>query len=43
MTCVGRAAIPVQQVRGVKTIDFAGHKEQVFGKDIADWADRVAN
>lgn len=21
----------VQQVRGVKTIDFAGHKEQVFG------------
>jgi ketol-acid reductoisomerase len=21
-----------QQVRGVKTIDFAGHKEQVFGE-----------
>lgn len=21
-----------QQVRGVKTIDFAGHKEQVFGQ-----------
>jgi len=23
-----------QQVRGVKTIDFAGHKEQVFGEFI---------
>jgi ketol-acid reductoisomerase len=22
---------PTQQIRGVKTIDFAGHKEQVFG------------
>ncbi len=22
---------PIQQIRGVKTIDFAGHKEQVFG------------
>ena len=21
----------IQQIRGVKTIDFAGHKEQVFG------------
>ncbi|MCJ1355929.1 MAG: Bifunctional acetohydroxyacid reductoisomerase [Icmadophila ericetorum] len=35
VTCVGRAAIPVQQVRGVKTIDFAGHKEQVFERE--DW------
>ena len=22
----------IQQIRGVKTIDFAGHKEKVFGK-----------
>ena len=22
---------PIQQIRGVKTIDFAGHKEKVFG------------
>jgi len=30
---VAKASIaPVQQqVRGVKTVDFAGHKEQVFG------------
>ena len=26
---------PVQQTRGVKTIDFAGHKEQVFERE--DW------
>lgn len=25
-------AIAQQQVRGVKTIDFAGHKEDVYGK-----------
>ena len=25
------ACRPLQQTRGVKTIDFAGHKEQVFG------------
>lgn len=24
---------PIQQVRGIKTIDFAGHKEQVFGNN----------
>lgn len=30
---VARAAVtgPVQQARGLKTIDFAGHEEQVFG------------
>lgn len=34
----GRAAFAGQtpQVRGVKTIDFAGHKETVFGKSGAD-------
>ena len=26
---------PAQQTRGVKTIDFAGHKEQVFERE--DW------
>jgi ketol-acid reductoisomerase len=26
------AAGPAQQTRGVKTVDFAGHKETVFGK-----------
>ena len=26
------AAAPLQQTRGVKTVDFAGHKEKVFGK-----------
>lgn len=25
-------AVSAQQTRGVKTVDFAGHKEQVFGK-----------
>lgn len=29
---VAKASIaPVQQVRGVKTVDFAGHPEKVFG------------
>lgn len=34
---VSRAAAPVakQQTRGVKTIDFAGHKEDVYER--ADW------
>ena len=27
-----RASVAAQQVRGVKTVDFAGHKEEVFGK-----------
>lgn len=27
----GLTAVPIQQTRGVKTIDFAGTKEQVFG------------
>jgi hypothetical protein len=27
-----RASVAAQQVRGVKTVDFAGDKEQVFGK-----------
>lgn len=27
-----RAAVPAQQTRGVKTMDFAGHKEQVWGE-----------
>lgn len=26
------AIVPVQQTRGVKTIDFAGTKEDVYGK-----------
>lgn len=30
-TVKGAVAGPVQQVRGVKTIDFAGSKETVFG------------
>ena len=24
----------IQQIRGVKTIDFAGHKEKVFGTNL---------
>ena len=28
---VARAAVAAQQVRGVKTIDFAGTKEKVYG------------
>jgi len=24
----------IQQIRGVKTVDFAGHKEQVFGRSL---------
>lgn len=28
---VARPAVAQQQVRGVKTIDFAGHKEDVYG------------
>lgn len=33
-----RAAAPAlqQQTRGVKTIDFAGSKEEVYGKDSTD-------
>lgn len=34
-----------QQVRGVKTIDFAGHKEQVWGECLKSdcwWLDAVA-
>ena len=26
-----KATVAAQQVRGVKTVDFAGHKEKVFG------------
>lgn len=26
-----KATFAAQQVRGIKTVDFAGHKEQVFG------------
>lgn len=29
---IARAAVGSQQVRGVKTIDFAGVKEDVYGK-----------
>jgi ketol-acid reductoisomerase len=33
-----KAAVAVgQQVRGVKTIDFAGTKEKVFGKSTLNW------
>lgn len=34
VTAVPKAAVTAQfqQTRGVKTIDFAGHKEKVFGK-----------
>lgn len=38
---VGAVARPVaagpvqQQIRGVKTIDFAGHKEDVYGKSLS--------
>jgi len=34
---VARAAVagPAQQVRGIKTVDFAGHKEQVFGEGLS--------
>lgn len=36
MQRVGVKAVPkavsVQQVRGVKTVDFAGHKETVYGE-----------
>jgi hypothetical protein len=28
-------AVAAQQVRGVKTIDFAGHKEEVFGMSLS--------
>ena len=35
VTSVGKAVLPVQQVRGVKTIDFAGHQEKVYGMAIA--------
>ena len=28
---VARPAVAHQQVRGVKTMDFAGHKEDVYG------------
>lgn len=35
-TVAKAATAPVQQVRGVKTVDFAGHKEKVFGMCIAD-------
>ena len=35
MTYVGRAVLPVQHVRGVKTIDFAGHQEKVYGMVVA--------
>lgn len=33
VSAAGKASGPgvAQQIRGVKTIDFAGHKEQVFG------------
>jgi len=34
-TVAKAATAPVQQVRGVKTVDFAGHKEKVFER--ADW------
>lgn len=26
-----RASVAAQQIRGVKTVNFAGHEEQVFG------------
>ena len=32
-----------QQTRGVKTIDFAGSKEQVFGKKVAGTSVNMAN
>jgi ketol-acid reductoisomerase len=32
---VARAAAPAQQFRGVKTVDFAGDKEQVYER--SDW------
>ena len=30
-TVLARPALAAQQTRGVKTIDFAGHKETVYG------------
>lgn len=32
-----KAAAPFVQQRGVKTVDFAGHKEDVYGKIRAQW------
>lgn len=31
-------AVAAQQIRGVKTVDFAGHKEQVFGESWSSWS-----
>lgn len=31
-----RPAVAAQQVRGVKTIDFAGHKEDVYGESLRE-------